>query len=442
MMASINSLSLFGASSSLRNSFLSEYSATTTTAAAFIASGLMGGAIINTQQQPHKSRCFSSVKFITFKQQLQLQQQQISFRQYSTLNNNSGETTTKKDENDKNQSNISKIKIYKSSTNNPLFNIATEDWLFKQFDLNQQTLYLWRNTPVVVIGRYQNPYKECHLQRMDQDGVVLARRYSGGGAVYQDMGNTNFTFLSNTNDYNKHKNTNIILNSLKNLGIQDPQASGRNDIIVQGKKISGSAYKQSGQRSFHHGTIMIDVNLDSLQKYLNPNKDKLKSKGISSVISRVINLKTLNENLNHDVICSTIIDEFQKTYGHSNVQVEELNPSDLERIPSLNEAYQTLNNWDWRYGNSPAFEHQFEKRFDWGTIDINMNVTKSIIDKVKIYSDSLNPTMIEVLSNNLLGMKYNQEDITTAINRSKTVLQTPESDAQLDELNNWLITVI
>ncbi|KAF2071902.1 hypothetical protein CYY_006781 [Polysphondylium violaceum] len=428
MMASIAAPSLLG-SSSLKKS----------------VSGVSGFLSKNTNTIFMASHFASSTATLvfTFKQQ----QRQHIYRQYSTLNNhnasnNNSNGADTKDNNDKNNDSLKKIKIYKSTTNNPLFNIATEDWLFKQFNLNQQTLFLWRNTPTVVIGRYQNPYKECHLQRMDEDNVVLARRYSGGGAVYQDLGNTNFTFLSNTNSYDKHRNTSIIINSLKNLGIPEPEASGRNDIIVQGKKISGSAYKQSGQRSFHHGTIMIDVNLDSLQKYLNPNKDKLKSKGISSVISRVVNLKTLNENLNHETICSTIIDEFQKTYGEFNVEIEELNTSDLERIPSLNEVYQTLNNWDWRYGNSPAFEHQFEKRFDWGTIDINLNCTKSIIDKVKIYSDSLNPTMIELLSNNLLGMRYTTQDISIGIDRCKNVLQTVETDNQLEELKNWLITVI
>ncbi|KAM9993431.1 hypothetical protein ACTFIZ_011394 [Dictyostelium cf. discoideum] len=357
-------------------------------------------------------------------------------RYYSTTTT----TTTTGNENNKKKS----IKIYKSTTNNALFNIATEDWLFKEFDLNKQTLYLWRNSPTVVIGRYQNPYKECHLQRMEEDNVVLARRYSGGGAVYHDLGNTNFTFLSPTADYSKDRNTNIIINSLSSIGISPPiEASGRNDIIVQGKKVSGSAYKQSGPRSFHHGTIMINVNLDSLQKYLNPNKDKLKSKGITSVISRVLNMKTILPTMDHEMVCDSVIKEFCKMYGNDNVEVEELTVSDLERIPSLKETYETLQKWDWRFGNSPEFEHQFEKRFDWGTIDINMNVTKSIIEKVKIYSDSLNPTMIEVLSNNLLGMKYNEEGISIAIERTKTVLNNIlDSNSQLDQLKEYLIKSI
>ncbi|EGC36217.1 hypothetical protein DICPUDRAFT_151371 [Dictyostelium purpureum] len=324
------------------------------------------------------------------------------------------------------QSKPSNIKIYKSTTTNALFNIATEDWLFKEFDTNKQVLYLWRNTPTVVIGRYQNPFKECHLQKMDEDGVVLARRFSGGGAVYQDLGNTNFTFLSSTSTYDKNKNTQIILDSLKSIGLPKPEASGRNDILIDGKKVSGSAYKQSGNRSFHHGTLMIDVNLDSLQKYLNPNKDKLKSKGITSVISRVTNMKTLKPNMTHEEICDSIINEFCKVYGESNVEIEELNTSDLEKIPSLKETYNTLKNWDWRYGNSPTFEHQFEKRFDWGTIDINMNCTKSVIEKVKIYSDSLNPIMIECLTDNLLGVKYNKEGIEIAIERTKNALNNKD----------------
>jgi len=145
----------------------------------------------------------------------------------------------------------SKLKVYKSETTDPFFNLATEEWLFRQGDLSKHNLFLWRNAPTVVIGRNQNPWKECHVQQMEKDNVILARRTSGGGAVYQDLGNTNFTFLSGIHDYNKNQNSQIIINALSQFGVK-AETSERNDILVNGMKISGSAYKISGMKAFHH----------------------------------------------------------------------------------------------------------------------------------------------------------------------------------------------
>ncbi|EGG13497.1 hypothetical protein DFA_11258 [Cavenderia fasciculata] len=331
-------------------------------------------------------------------------------------------------------------KVYVSTTDNPLFNLATEDWLFNHFDLSQQVLFLWRNKPTVVIGRYQNPFKECHLQAMEKDGVVLARRYSGGGAVYQDHGNSIFTFLSATDDYDKKRNTGIIIDSLKPFIIQ-AEASGRNDVLVDGKKVSGSAFKQSGKRSFHHGTMLINIDANSLAKYLNPNKEKLKSKGITSVISRVCNLNTLSPTINHQTWSQSIINSFEKQYN-LKADIEELNTKDLEIIPSLKETFNKLSAWDWRFGNSPPFEHQFEKRFDWGIMDVNINCSKGIIEKIKIYSDALNPIMIEVLQESLIGMEYGKDGITVGMDRAKNLMKGTDSEKEIEQLKQWLIDEI
>ncbi len=223
--------------------------------------------------------------------------------------------------------------------------MALEDHLFRNEDLKKysQILFIWRNAPTVVIGRNQNPWKECHLHEMELRGVTLSRRSSGGGAVYQDLGNTNFTFLSEMKNHNKNTNSEIICKALLEYGIV-AEPSGRNDILVDNLKISGSAYKYSGDRALHHGTLLIDVDMNSLDRYLNPNKAKLQSKGVASVKSRVTNLRSLNPKINHEDLSQKLISQFQERY-QGTADVEELDLSQLQKIPSLRETYLQLMVW-------------------------------------------------------------------------------------------------
>jgi len=169
------------------------------------------------------------------------------------------------------------LRILKSSVTNPWFNLATEDWIFQALDANSHTLFLWRNSETVVIGRSQNPWVECKIDKMEADDIFLARRQSGGGAVFHDLGNTNFTFLSPKDSYDQDANFTIIINALKKLGIE-ADLSGRNDMQVGDKKISGSAFKHAADRSFHHGTLLVNANMQKLGDYLNPHPLKLKAK--------------------------------------------------------------------------------------------------------------------------------------------------------------------
>lgn len=191
-----------------------------------------------------------------------------------------------------------KLRLLLSESYDPWFNLAVEECIFKQMPADQRVLFLWRNDNTVVIGRAQNPWKECNTRKMEEDGVKLARRSSGGGAVFHDLGNTCFTFMAGKPEYNKTISTQIILDGLSKAGIQ-ATASGRNDLVVPladgERKISGSAYKETKDRGFHHGTLLINADLSRLANYLNPDPKKLQAKGITSVRSRVTNflVKTL-----------------------------------------------------------------------------------------------------------------------------------------------------
>lgn len=308
---------------------------------------------------------------------------------------------------------MSKINIFTAEHHDPWFNLATEDWLFKTFPEDHHVLFLWRNKPCIVIGRFQNPWNECDLKAMDRDDVVLARRQSGGGAVYHDLGNTNFTFMSPRAEYDKDRNFAIIIKALEQFGITAEQ-SGRNDILVDGKKVSGSAFRMTTQRAFHHGTLLIKTDMGKLPQYLTPDKAKLQSKGVRSVASRVANLTEFDSALTHASLCDAIIGTFKKTYD-GICEVEDLTTERLSKIPSLYETYQLYSDWNWRFGSSPQFAHPITGRFPWGGITLDMDVKEGKIAKLNIFSDSLSVEFIEFIQTTLPGTRYEFQDIAKVL---------------------------
>lgn len=328
-----------------------------------------------------------------------------------------------------------KLRILKSEVTNPWFNLATEDWIFQELDSDTHILFLWRNAETVVIGRSQNPWVECKTDKMEEDGVYLARRQSGGGAVFHDLGNTNFTFLSPKEDYNQDANFQIIINALNKLGIEATQ-SGRNDMQVGDRKISGSAFKHAVDRSFHHGTVLVNANMQKLADYLNPHPLKLQAKGIKSVRSRVANLVEFNDSITHESLSQAIIDAFCDYYGET-VDVEELDEASLKNEPHLNKYYQQMADWNWRFGKTPAFSHHIETRFDWGIIDLHLDVEQALIKDVVIFSDALNVELIEVLKAALVGTRYTLDSVQSTLDNLKQT--QPEVADQVTDFQAWLL---
>ena len=328
-----------------------------------------------------------------------------------------------------------KLRILKSAVTNPWFNLATEDWIFNTLNPDSHTLFLWRNSETVVIGRSQNPWVECKTDKMEADDVFLARRQSGGGAVFHDLGNTNFTFLSPSDAYDQEANFTIIINALKKLGI-DATLSGRNDMQVGDRKISGSAFKHAADRSFHHGTLLVNANMQKLGDYLNPHPLKLKAKGIKSVRARVANLVDFNETINHETLSDAIIEAFCEYHGET-AQVEQLDEASLAKQPTLNAYYQQMADWDWRFGKTPEFTHHIETRFDWGMMDVHMDVKQAMITEVVIFSDALNVELIDLLKNTLTGVKYNKPEIKNKLD--DLAKAQPELAAQMDDFEQWLV---
>ncbi len=334
------------------------------------------------------------------------------------------------------------IRVLFSDTHNPWFNLATEDWIFRDMDPETAVLYLWRNQETVVIGRFQNPWIECNTKRMEEDNVILSRRQSGGGAVFHDLGNTNFTFMNGKAQYDKQVNNKIITNAIKKFDI-NAYASGRNDILVDlpdgPRKISGSAFKEAKDRSFHHGTLLINANLGKLANYLNPDEKKLVSKGVKSVRSRVANLTEFNPKLTHEDLCQNIVQEFFDHY-QQECKIEHLDDAWLKTIKPLNDYYQNLKDWKWRFGETPKFNHHLSARFGWGGMDIHLDVHKGVILGATIFSDSLHPEMIELLSSAFKGIDYTAKDVSLMIDG--VAKELPMISDYLSELRSWIITQI
>lgn len=333
---------------------------------------------------------------------------------------------------------VTKLKVFLSDSLNPYLNLATEEWIFHNLDPSQQILFLWRNEETVVIGRNQNPWNECNLAQMKKDQVHLARRTSGGGAVFHDLGNTNFTFLSPKESYKRENNVKIIFDALKGFGITG-EASGRNDLLLPfpdgPRKFSGSAFREKRDRAFHHGTLLLHADLTRLGNYLTPSPKKLQSKGKESVRSRVANLTEVAAHLNHEYIVEAVVASFEKFYG-AKAEIESLTLESLKEIPELKAQHDTLNSWDWIYGNTLEFTHKMDDYLSLGFFDFHFLVEDAIIKDLKVFTDCLYPQLIDELIQELRGQSYRGETMRAVI--KKVGQEYSEISQGLSELEQWL----
>lgn len=332
------------------------------------------------------------------------------------------------------------IRLLLSNSYDPWFNLSCEEYIFKHMPPEQSILFLWRNQNTIVIGRAQNAWKECNTRRMEQDKIKLARRHSGGGAVFHDLGNTCFTFMSTQKDYKKDLSTNIVLNGLHRLGI-NAMISGRNDLTIHTKqgerKISGSAYRETSERKFHHGTLLLHVDLNKLTYYLNPDAKKLQSKGITSIKSRVANLNEIKPDINHQEICQQLTIAFFNFYN-MQVKSELLSMDTFHNNSEFIEQFNKQSDWNWNFGSAPAFSHQLDTRFSWGNVTVHFNIEHGIINRSHIFTDSLDPDPLEQLIKKLIGIPYYAENIRYCCEKwIKNYSQ--KQNKELLEITHWLI---
>ena len=296
---------------------------------------------------------------------------------------------------------ISKLRIYESPQTDPYWNLALEKHLMDITRPGEYLLYLWQNKNTVVIGKNQNPWLECRTSLLEEENGKLARRLSGGGAVFHDLGNLNFTFIMCKEDYDLEKQLAVIQTACAIAGIQ-AEKSGRNDILADGRKFSGNAFYQNRTHAYHHGTLMVDVDKDKLGRYLSPPKAKLEAKGVASVRSRVVNLKELNPSLTIAKMKSNMAEAFSRVYGLTAEPIV-LGDADFVEIDKLSAEYSS---WEYLFGTPLPFTFQCEARFDWGHIHLQLDAKEGIIRCVKVYSDSMDWDLPGAVEKALTGCRF------------------------------------
>lgn len=323
---------------------------------------------------------------------------------------------------------VNSIFVIKTSETNPWRNLALEETLLNTVKPGECILYLWQNRHTVVIGRNQNALNECRIQKLESDGGFLARRLSGGGAVYHDLGNLNFTFLACADSFDKEKQTDVILKAVRAAGI-NAEKNGRNDLTVDGRKFSGHAYYKTKEQCYHHGTLMLYVDKTKLADYLNVSPLKLKSKGVASVKSRVVNLCELNPELTVETLSDNLIKAFSEVYG---MPVEYLGEKDIDTdMLSLLEA--RYSSPEWKYAGQEILPHSIEKRFDWGQARLDYEADGSRFKKIQFYSDGLQADYLSEIPERLLDCEINSEKILACLlkNTDKELISLAEDIASM-----------
>ena len=320
---------------------------------------------------------------------------------------------------------IEKIAVYQGHSFDPYYNLAVEEVLLESVQQGECILYLWQNAATVVIGHNQNPWKECRISHLEEDNGHLARRLSGGGAVYHDTGNLNFTFLCSDKEYDLKKNLSVIVEACKANGIS-AEISGRNDILVQGCKFSGNAFYHSHGNSYHHGTLMVNVDLKQVERYLSPSKAKLKAKGVESVRSRVINLRELAPEITCESLAQDMVKAFKKVFELQprQLQIEELDQNTIERLRQRNSSK------EWLYGRDLPLNFSCSERFSWGEITLELGVERGKVDAVKVWTDSIDWKLSGILEQALTGKEFSIKQLTEALNATEL-----NSDIRQDIIN-------
>jgi lipoate---protein ligase len=298
--------------------------------------------------------------------------------------------------------------------NDPRINLAIEEYALKNLDINETYLLFYINEPSIIIGKNQNTIEEINTEYVEKNGIHVVRRLSGGGAVYHDLGNLNFSFITKDDGesfHNFRKFTEPVVAALKKLGV-NAELSGRNDLTVEGRKISGNAQFSTKGRMFSHGTLMLDSEIENVVSALRVKKDKIESKGIKSIRSRVANISEfLEESISMEQFRSLLLEYI---FGGAD-QIEEykLTDEDWEKINQLSqERYQ---NWDWNYGKSPKFNLQHSHRFPVGSIDVRFEVEKGQIENCKIYGDFFGVGDVSEIENKLTGIRYERAEMEKAL---------------------------
>ncbi|XP_044142693.1 lipoyltransferase 1, mitochondrial [Bufo gargarizans] len=333
--------------------------------------------------------------------------------------------------------------VLQSSSSNVYENLAVEDWIHDHMDLEQKNvLFLWRNSPAVVIGRHQNPWKECNLHVMREKGIGLARRRSGGGTVFHDLGNINLTFFTSKRKYDRMENLQLVIRALKSLQPSlDVHATQRYDLLLDGKyKISGTAAKLGRTVAYHHCTLLCSADSLLLPLVLQSPYDGILSNATPSVPSLVRNLCQAHSSLTCEAVMDAVAKEYSFLYK-DKPGVHEVDPSDETLFPGITKKKKELCTWDWIYGKTPKFDVQksFQILHKDIVVDVSLNmcIKNGYIEScsMAVPSHWLSEWQCRELQDTLLGSRFCPSEIVILVT---TLLRTYPDDDEVHTKWNML----
>ena len=304
------------------------------------------------------------------------------------------------------------VYYYFSDSNDGWRNLAIDSFFLENLNKEDILLYFYVNANAVIIGRNQNAWRECNVAAMEKDGVQLVRRHTGGGAVFHDLQNLNFSFIMNQSQYDVKRQMGVIQKAVAALGMT-AELSGRNDILIEGKKFSGNAFAASKGMCAHHGTILVNTDLSRLGGYLNVSQKKMQAKGVTSVKSRVCNLNDFREGVTVQTVMSLLKTEFQAEYGPCAEY-----KLDRQALSRIEELYDMQSSWQWRFGRTPAFNYQLEERFSFGEMQFLFQVEDGHILDVSVFSDALDTDLAQLVRDRLTGVRFQPKDMALALEQA------------------------
>ncbi|ADH99904.1 lipoate--protein ligase [Salisediminibacterium selenitireducens] len=303
--------------------------------------------------------------------------------------------------------------IDNENNHDPRINLAIEEYALRHLPIDDTYLLFYVNEPCIIVGKNQNTAEEINKNYVDEHDVHVVRRLSGGGAVYQDHGNLNFSFITRDDGdsfSNFQKFTQPVIDTLNKLGVE-AKLSGRNDIHVGERKISGNAQYTTKGRMFSHGTLLLDSDIEQVVMALNVSDEKIRSKGIKSIRSRVANI---NEFLDQPLTVDELKQEILSfVFAEGDVETYRLTEEDWKGVYEI--ADERYRNWDWNYGKNPKFDVHRSKKFDAGLLDVRMNVKGNVITEVKIFGDFFGVGEVTDVEKMLTGVRYTKEAIHEAL---------------------------
>lgn len=306
--------------------------------------------------------------------------------------------------------------VSNNDINDPMVNLAMEEYVLTSLPKEDSYFLFYINQPSIIVGKNQNTIEEVNQEYVEKNHIKVVRRISGGGAVYHDLGNLNFSFVTKDDEDSFHnfaKFTQPIVDALNEMGVE-AKLSGRNDIQVGERKISGNAMVKQKDRMFSHGTLMLNSEIEEVVNALRVNEAKIKSKGIKSIRSRVANIQEfLSEPMDIETFKQHILKSIFKQNGSEEVEEYVLTDKDWENIHELSRTkYQ---NWDWNYGKNPKYNFEKSHKFDKGLVQIKLDVKKGVIEHAAIFGDFFGVGEVKDIEEALINVAHQKTMIEKAL---------------------------